>query len=469
MASIIDKFEQLKDFKGYQPAADNIPGEIRDYITGEMIDDYQNLLGARISYEVVDNLKKRAEGKITVGKISKNPFFVTDIDIGINGAVGSACAIVKPGDKNGNLRFIMAHTDASCLRLTPKPVYIEADAEKSLACPSFLLSTEPYGSIRAEDWYGMDVDVVGSVFINGKRKKIEIPGRIKHKSFHVEEKGEQKNLLNLKVETGIRTLKELYSVFGFKSSMDFARARLYVVPHFPEGKNGRLIGNEFGAYGHDDRACVWAAAKAGLESIASDSGNTMFIFCLDKEEVGSTGTSGAYRGFFESVLKETLKLVKGKDYEKIDLPLDLKKNLLGEMPAISADVDIGMGLLELEDVPEKIDLHNTSLSGWGFYIAAYGSDRSNRDVSHKHVDSLISIMEKKIPGRKKRDRYQITGKCTTPDSEFTVVSMSDIFDEFLPCIEVGVPVIGLHNPRAEAVNIYDLFWLTKGYEIYLKS
>ena len=45
--------------------------------------------------------------------------------------------------------------------------------------------------------------------------------------------------------------------------------------------------------------------------------------------------------------------------------------------------------------------------------------------------------------------------------------MSDVFDEFFPCVDVGVPVIGLHNPTSESLNVFDLYWAKKAYEAYL--
>jgi len=467
MASLVDKSSSFKDFKGYQPAADNLRKGVKNYVFKKMVPEYVDFMQARLARDCVSSLRKFVgENGINIGRISEKPFCVTDRDVGINGADGGAYALVKPGKKDTSLRIILVHTDVPCLKLSPQPIHVETDADNSFAYPSFNFSTEPYGGIRAEDWYGMDVDIIGSIFQNGFERKINIPGRIKQKSIHVEDPDERKTLNMLKVDTGMRTMKEVYKKFKIKDAMDFGRAELYVVPHFFGGKNGRLVGNELGAYGHDDRACVWASTIAGLESICNeDSDNTFLIFGLDREEVGSTGSAGGYHGFFEAVLKETLRVIYGD--RRFELPADLQRGLLGKFPVISADTDVALGEQEIADISAGlIDLQNSAKSGWGVYISANNAGFGNRNVSPKHVDFLMQLFDKKF-GRNARERYQVIGNCGTPDSEIPKGTMADIFDKFFPCVDVGVPIIGLHNPTSESLNVFDLFWAKEAYRAYL--
>jgi len=49
------------------------------------------------------------------------------------------------------------------------------------------------------------------------------------------------------------------------------------------------------------------------------------VFALDNEEIGSIGNSANYRGFFENVLRETVKVVYGKEgAAEISLPGEVK-------------------------------------------------------------------------------------------------------------------------------------------------
>ncbi len=48
-------------------------------------------------------------------------------------------------------------------------------------------------------------------------------------------------------------------------------------------------------------------------------------------------------------------------------------------------------------------------------------------------------------------------------------TMADKFDGILPMVDMGVPIIGLHHPLAEEVNLFDLYWAKEGYGVYLRA
>ena len=461
MSSAIDL--AMEDFEGMQPAADEISKKVMLEICQKTVPDYKGFIQARLVSDSVEKARAMAiSAGVLAGKVDSRPFFVSDEEMGINGTIGNSFALVKPGKKDSPLRIIISHSDVPCLKVPVNPNYVERDSEKSLACPSISLYTEPFGGVRPDDWYGMEVDLIGKVFIEGEEKRISLPGRIKQKSVHVDDSRIIKTLEGLKVDTGFRTFEQLYSALGIRNSDDFARAKLYCLPHFIEGNNGRLIGNELGAFGHDDRSCVWASVKAGLESLV-DNDNNLMIFGLDNEEVGSIGNSASYKGFFESVLKETLKIVYGDKAKDFDLPLDLNRKLLGQMPAIFADVDVGLGPEELDD-PFNVNFRGATKLGWGVVINSSGVT-----TSPKHVDRFISLLQKNFSGRERDYRYQIGGSYTPVDSCYSAAHMSDMFEGNIPCLNVGIPVTGLHHPRAETINVFDLHFLKEAYKIYLKN
>jgi hypothetical protein len=47
--------------------------------------------------------------------------------------------------------------------------------------------------------------------------------------------------------------------------------------------------------------------------------------------------------------------------------------------------------------------------------------------------------------------------------------MYDSFGDVMPCLNVGIPVSGLHHPRTEVINIFDLHWMKEAYKAYLKN
>ena len=225
-----------------------------------------------------------------------------------------------------------------------------------------------------------------------------------------------------------------------------------------------MVGNELGAFGHDDRCCVWASLKAGLETLKNND-NTTLIFALDNEEIGSVGNSASYRGFFENTLRETLKIVHGDKAKEIELPVALNRELLGGMPAIFADVGVGLGPEELED-SYNVNYRGASRLGWGAMI------NCGVTTSPKHMSKILDLFDKKLPGKKQRLRYQIGGDYSPVDSRWSWkgdAQMYDAFGDVIPCLNIGIPVTGLHHPRTETVNVFDLFWMKEAYKAYLEN
>jgi aspartyl aminopeptidase len=461
MASLND--HEVRKFEGTQPAMSSIDSEIFEEIIKETTPQYVQFLATEFisdSAEKAREISKKAgvESKV----VGEKPFFMTDEDFGINGSIGSSFAMVKPGKPNKPLRIIIAHSDVPSLRIPVSPLFTAESTKQEMMTPSISLCTEPFGGVRPDDWYGMDVKVIGKMYIQGIEKKIELPGRIKQKSLHVDHPAIMKDFEGLKIDTGYMCAKDLYRVLGIHSADDFARARLYCLPSL---KNWQTIGNELGGFGHDDRSCVWASLKAGIESLVGND-NTTMIFALDNEEIGSVGNSASYRGFFENVVRETLKVVYGKKAKDIELPMALNRELLGGMPAIFADVGVGLSTAELSDQYGLVDQDRASRLGWGVMI------NTSITTSPKHVDKFVTLLRKNLPGNKRYLRYQIGGDYTPVDGRYGwagSVQMHDSFGDVMPCLNVGIPVSGLHHPRTEAINVFDLHWMKEAYKVYLKN
>jgi aspartyl aminopeptidase len=453
-----------KDFVGVQPAAEDLSKKIREQVNEETVPSYIKFIQEKLVSNSVERAREIAiEAGVVSGLIGEKPFFVSDEDIGINGSIGNSFAMVKPGKKEKPLRIIIAHSDVPSLRVPVNPVFTPKDAREEIRTPTVSLITEPFGGIRPDDWYGMDVEIVGKLYKNGIKTDIFLPGRIKQKSLHVDHPAIQKSFSGLKVDTGYPDVGSLFSALGIRTADDFARAKLYCLPKIKE--NGSLIGNELGGFGHDDRCCVWASLKAGLETM-TDNDNTTLIFALDNEEIGSVGNSASYRGFFENIVRETIGVVYGKSAAReIELPAALNRELLGGMPAIFADVGVGLGPEELEDRYEMVDINQASRMGWGVMI------NSGVTTSPKHIDRLVTSLLKDLPGRNKRYRYQIGGDYIPIDSRAWSASgqMHDSFGDVLPCLNVGIPVLGLHHPRTETINVFDLHWMKEAYKVYLRN
>jgi aspartyl aminopeptidase len=114
---------------------------------------------------------------------------------------------------------------------------------------------------------------------------------------------------------------------------DLAAAELALVPAGPARDVG-LDRAMVGGYGQDDRACAYAALRAILETRAPR--HTAIVLLVDKEEVGSTGNTGAQSAFFRRLVAE---LAEGLGAAGDEAALD---RILAASIVFSADVTGGL-------------------------------------------------------------------------------------------------------------------------------
>jgi aspartyl aminopeptidase len=456
-----------------QPSAKNFPKRLRKELE-LYTDGYRNLLAtSRIPTEVVDNIQRHAKDRnLLIGEPGDSPFFITDEQIGINGAYGTACALVKPGKKKAPYRIIVTHNDSPCLATEAQPVWRDPDAETGLICSSYSLLTRPHGQFEPEKWYAHEVDIVGHVLVNGKPRKVEIPGRIHDLSSHiVDEEDEPQAYAGLKVDTGFITKEQLYKAFKIKSSTDFSKAKIFIVPH--QGmENVRMVGNAMGGYGQDAKVCVHSVEQAFYDVMGSKSPNTTIVLFLDNEESGSRGLSAGYRGFTEAVLRETLKITNRDDYQNIPLPFALSSGLLGELPAINADVDAALGIAEVEQygLGKPLSFYSGAKVGWGVCMMLDNDGADGTSASPLHTGRLTNLFLEHLPGNRKssENKFQCIGPPMSADKDLGSRTFASAFNGYMPMVTIGPSGTGLHSPGSESFQIYDCFWSKMCYQIYLQ-
>ena len=108
--------------------------------------------------------------------------------------------------------------------------------------------------------------------------------------------------------TALKILNEKYGM----CEEDFLSSELSAVPAF----SARDVGLDrafIGAYGHDDRVCAYPALTALIEQ---DSEHTVLAMLVDKEEIGSEGTTGIQCKVYEDLMEE-IALALGANYRKV--------------------------------------------------------------------------------------------------------------------------------------------------------
>jgi aspartyl aminopeptidase len=261
-----------------------------------------------------------------------------------------ALTVVGKRPLSEGLHIIAAHIDAVRIDLKQRPLYADANLA--------LLETHYYGGIKNYQWLSHPLELRGVVIKkDGTRVDIAlgrspedpvlvIPDVLVHLSHYVDdEEGEEvpaEHLDPVLSSTPSRTpspdlfaaeaARLLFARYGI-SVEDLATAELELVPASPARSVG-LDSALVGGYGQDDRACSFAAARAlfGIARAKQVPEHTALVLFVDKEEIGSSGNTGAQSSFLRRVVGE---LLEAAALPATELALD---RVLSKSTALSADV-----------------------------------------------------------------------------------------------------------------------------------
>ena len=235
---------------------------------------------------------------------------------------GKSVVVFRIGTRDletDGMRLIASHIDAPRVDIKQVPLY-----EDSGMC---FLKTHYYGGIKKYQWTAIPLALHGVVVLkDGTRMDVKIGEDPKDPVFYINDllphlggeqmtktggkiiEGEQLNVVvgglpNADAEAGKRikftVLDYLNKEYGMCEE-DFLSAELSAVPAFP----ARDIGFDralIGAYGHDDRVCAYPALTAVLNE---ESEHTVLAMLVDKEEIGSEGTTGMQSKIYEDLMEE---------------------------------------------------------------------------------------------------------------------------------------------------------------------
>ncbi len=236
----------------------------------------------------------------------------------------------KPLEEDG-FRLIATHIDAPRVDIKQVPMY-----EDSGMC---FLKTHYYGGIKKYQWTAIPLALHGAVMLkDGRKVELCIGEGEGDPVFYINDllphlgreqmagaankiiEGEQLNVVvgglpyadeevNDKIKlTVLSLLSEQYGI----CEEDFISAELCAVPAF----RARDVGFDralIGAYGHDDRVCSYPALTAVLDG---ESDHTVLAMLVDKEEIGSEGTTGIQCKVYEDLMEE-IALALGANFRKV--------------------------------------------------------------------------------------------------------------------------------------------------------
>ncbi len=366
------------------------------------------------------------------------------------------------------VRLIVSHLDSPRLDLKQNPLYEEV----SLA----FLKTHYYGGIKKYQWVTRPLALHGKIV---KKDGSELELRVGEgeddpvftildllphlaRKVQYEKKldeaivGEKLNVVvgslpypdeETQERIKLQILNYLNCTFGVVEE-DFMSAELELVP---AGK-ARDIGWDkglIGAYGQDDRVCVYSSLRALGETTTPQT--TAVALFLDKEEVGSEGNTSARSKFLEDMVAGI--------FASSGVTMDehtLKQTLMNSY-AISADVN---GALD-PDYQEVHEKRNAAKLGYGVCVTKFtgsGGKYASSDANAEYVGMIRRLF----------NRHTIvwqTGELGRVDEGGGGTIAKFLASYGMEIIDCGTVLLSMHSPF-EIASKADAYMTYKAYKVF---
>ena len=387
---------------------------------------------------------------------------------------GKTVLLARRGKKplSEGFRLVGAHCDTPRIDLKQHPLYEDTDIG--------LMKTHYYGGIRKYQWMARELALHGVVVKKDgtlvkvcvgedpKDPVLTITDLLPHlaqkqadqkvaDAFDAEKlnalvghepanRGDEKSAKD-KDRVKRRVLELLHARYGITEG-DLFSAELQLVPAGPARSVG-LDASMIGAYGHDDRSCVFSALQALLAEKTPE--HTQLVLFWDKEEIGSEGATGAQSLFFEYALQDIL---------DVWSPGTKLSHVFAKGMAISADVNAAVDP-DYQEVYEKL---NAAYMGQGPCFNKFTGHRGKVGANDAHpefVAYLRNILdEANVPWQMAElGKVDVGGGGTV--AKFLAVYGMDVID-------MGPAVLSMHSPF-EVLGKSDLYATVQALRAFLKS
>ena len=374
--------------------------------------------------------------------------------------------IFKVGTKNiedDGIRLIASHIDAPRIDLKQVPMY-----EDGNMC---FLKTHYYGGIKKYQWTTIPLAIHGTVILKDGSKVNIVVGEDKNDPVfcindllpHLGQdqmkqpsskliEAEQLNVLigglpyndeKVKEKIKLNILKLLNEKYGMTEE-DFLSSELCVVPAYPARDLG-FDRSMISAYGHDDRDCAYTALTATLDA---ETDHTVMCLLVDKEEIGSEGTTGMKCKVYEDLMNEIADSL-GANFRKVRFA----------SKCLSADVTAAFDP-SFASVYEKMNAAYVSCGPCMNKFTGAGGKSSSNDAHAEFVGEI----------RKVFNDYNVIWQM----AELGKVDLGGggtiakyIANLNIDTVDIGGPVLSMHAPY-EVVSKADLYSTYKAFTAFYK-
>jgi aspartyl aminopeptidase len=368
------------------------------------------------------------------------------------------------------LKIVIAHIDAPRLDLKPNPLYEDVNLA--------LLRTHYYGGIKKYHWVAMPLAIHGVVVKTDGRVIDIVLGEDDNDPVfsiddllpHLSRKRQDEKKLSEAIEAEKLTIlfgsipllgedkdpvkKAVLGILNEKYGIceeDFVSAELEVVPAF-KARDVGIDRSMVGAYGQDDRASAFPLLAAMADAEEPEYG-ALAVF-VDKEEIGSEGSTGAKSHFIEVFLEDLVESFNIGD------PGRLMRRILFRSKAVSADVN-GAVNPDWQEVHEK---QNASFMGEGICVTKFTGHGGKVGASDANAEYVAEI-------RKLFAREGIiwqTGQLGKIDEGGGGTVAKYLAEYGMDIIDMGAPLLTMHSPY-EISSKLDIYESYRAYKVFLLS
>lgn len=370
--------------------------------------------------------------------------------------------VIGEKDLEEGMDILCAHIDSPRLDLKSRPLYEDGEF-----C---LFDTHYYGGIKHYQWAALPLALHGLVCRkDGSKTDFSLGEKAGEPVFavtdllpHLSTKdgkdnkmtGEDLNLIvgsqpkNKSVKDNVIEIMKGMGIIG--EIDDFYSAEIEAVPA-GEARDFGFDRSMIMGYGHDDRSCAYACAKAIID--AKSVKKTACVILIDKEEIGSEGATGMKSKFFENVTAEVMNLM--GEYKEL-----LFKRALSASQVISCDVTAGFD----PNWPQPSNKNTEAFLNRGIAFCKYNGSRGksdSNDANPEFIAKLRNILDKN------KIEYQFTemGKVDIGGGG-TIANILAAYG--MEVIDAGVPVLSMHAPW-EVISKLDLYENYRFYKAFLES
>ncbi len=382
-------------------------------------------------------------------------------------------ALVKPGKLpiEKGIRLIVSHIDAPRLDLKQRPLYEDIDLT--------FFKTHYYGGIKKYQWLSRPLAIHGRIVkADGKNIDITIGENDKdpvftildllpHLSQNVQNEkkvseaftGEKLNVLigslpidnkDQKDRFKLAILDYLYNAYGMTEE-DLISAELEVVPA-GDAKDVGLDRALTGAYGQDDRSSAFTSMRALMDSKRPD--KTAVALFVDKEEIGSDGSTSVKSKFLESIIYDIMvKMGANPGTHGVD-------KTLANSRALSADTNAALDP-DFQEVHEK---RNAARLGYGVCITKFTGSRGKygaNDANAEYIGWLRKILNESGVCWQTGEIGKVDEGGGGTVAKFLAVYGMEIID-------CGAPVLAMHSPF-EITHKGDIYMTYRAFKTFFET